>query len=66
MVEPGCKEGFAAYAFPEEERGGFEGGTDEGRRYTAVETEEAVVAEGLAEAVEGASIAEGEVVGLGL
>lgn len=56
----------AADALPEEEGRVLEGGADEGSRDAAVEAEEAVGAEGLAEAVEGAGVAEGEVVGLGL
>lgn len=64
--EPEAEDGVAAEALKEEERRGLDGGAEERGRDAAVEGGEAVGAQGLAEAVEGASVEEGEVGGLGL
>lgn len=64
MVESRCEQRLAAYAFPEEQTARFEGGANEGGADATVETEESIGAERLAEAVEGPSVAEWNVIGL--
>lgn len=64
--EAGRVQALAAERLEDEEGAGLRGGADEGRADAAVEAEEAIGAESLAEAVDRAGVAEGQVVGLAL